>query len=607
MRVGAASLNQIPFDWKNNSKNIVDAITKAKKSNVELLCLPELCITGYGCEDTFLSEWIYEKSTQVLNNLLPLTENICISIGLPVRFKAHNYNCACLISNGKILGITAKQHLANDGVHYEPRWFTPWEAGRIETININGQNVPFGDLIYEVNTYRVAFEICEDAWRNDQRPAIQHHHMGIDIILNPSASHFAFEKTKTRVQLIEKSAKEFNCTYIYANLLGNEAGRMIYDGELLIATNNGLKQRDQLLSFHSTKLITYKLNSKEINIAPFLSKEEEFQHATSLALFDYLKKSKAKGYCLSLSGGADSTTCAVMVFLMAKRALEELGIKKLTETLPFLKGRTSTPQELTQQLLICAYQGTNNSSDNTLNSAKQLAQAIGAQFHSWLIDDEVSSYSSKIESVLKRSLSWENDDIALQNIQARSRSPIIWMLTNITGTLLLTTSNRSEGSVGYTTMDGDTSGSLAPIAAVDKSFIRKWLIWAEKELDLPALSFVNELAPTAELRPSNKTQTDENDLMPYNTLLEIEQLAVGQHLSPVEVFNSIRSNYSDISSLKSHIHRFYTLWSRNQWKRERIAPAFHLDDYNVDPRTWCRFPILSSSFEEELEALKKLA
>ncbi|MEQ9413199.1 MAG: NAD+ synthetase, partial [Cyclobacteriaceae bacterium] len=223
-------------------------------------------------------------------------------------------------------------------------------------------------------------------------------------------------------------------------------------------------------------------------------------------------------------------------------------------------------------------------------------------FHHWLIDEEVESYKAKIETVLNRKLTWEKDDIALQNIQARSRSPIIWMLANIKQAILLTTSNRSEGDVGYATMDGDTSGSLAPIAGVDKPFIIQWLKWAEKDLGYKGLALVNRLEPTAELRPADSDQTDEKDLMPYQLLVRIEKLAIRDRKSPKEVYATLSLEF-DKGLLKASIVKFFRLWAINQWKRERIAPSFHLDDMNVDPRSWCRFPILSGGFKAELAGL----
>lgn len=290
---------------------------------------------------------------------------------------------------------------------------------------------------------------------------------------------------------------------------------------------------------------------------------------------------------------------------MVRRGIEALGKSNFSKSINQPELAKLNEREIVGKLFNTAYQGTINSSETTLNAARTLANSIGAKFYNWNIDEPVNAYTSTIERVLERALTWDQDDLALQNIQARARSPIIWMLTNITNTLLLTTSNRSEGDVGYTTMDGDTSGSLAPISSVDKPFIREWLKYAEKELAYTGLALVNAQPPTAELRPSDQNQTDEDDLMPYQIMVEIEKLAIRDHKSPLEVFNALTPlNLEEASSLKNHIIKFFRLWSRNQWKRERLAPAFHLDEFNVDPRTWCRFPILSAGFSEELEELK---
>jgi NAD+ synthase (glutamine-hydrolysing) len=621
LKIGGAALNQTPIDWSNNSKNIIDAIEEAKKQKIKILCLPELCITGYGCEDLFLSEWLPEKCMEQLITLLPYCENITVSFGLPVRYNDKLYNCACLVKDKKILGFTAKQHLAKDGVHYEPRWFTPWKSGLVEKISVAGKEYDFGDLTYEVENIKVAYEICEDAWVADElRPAAKHCKNQVQLILNPSASHFAFAKSEFRYGLIIGSSEKYNCTYLYSNLLGNEAGRMIYDGEVLIAKNGKLIQRNDRLSFNNIDLVSAEIDfisgetSSETLKPDLREKEYEFWEASTLALYDYLRKSKSKGFVLSLSGGADSSACAIMVHEMVKRGIREIGAKTFLSKANLFQNDISEsllhlPEEelikkIISKIFICAYQGTKNSSDDTFNSAKELAESLGATFYHWLIDDEVIGYTSKIENCLGRKLTWEKDDIALQNIQARSRSPIIWMLANIEQSLLITTSNRSEGDVGYATMDGDTSGSIAPIAGVDKYFIQNWLKWAEKNLDQPGLKYVNSLTPTAELRPLEKTQTDEADLMPYKILVEIEKVAIKDHKSPVEVFRILRiQKLEEEPLLKKHIKLFFRLWTRNQWKRERLAPSFHLDDFNVDPRSWCRFPILSGGFEKELAEL----
>jgi NAD+ synthase (glutamine-hydrolysing) len=322
-----------------------------------------------------------------------------------------------------------------------------------------------------------------------------------------------------------------------------------------------------------------------------------------LALFDYLIKSKSKGFVLSLSGGADSGTIAIMVRRMIDLAIKELGIVHLKEKLG-LPANILNVKDIMSSIMITAYQRTRNSSIETASAARKLAEFIGSTHYEWDIDMQVKGYCDTIENAIGRKLTWDRDDITLQNIQARGRSPIIWMLANINSYLLLTTSNRSEGDVGYTTMDGDTSGSISPIAAVDKYFILKWLKYAEKTFNYTGLNQINKLVPSAELRPVDEKQNDETDLMPYQVLVEIEQWAIQYKYPPLKIYKIMKSKYG--SDIKTWIKKFFRLWAVNQWKRERIAPSFHLDAFNIDPRTWCRFPILSSGFKEELDALDEI-
>ena len=655
MRIAGAALNQIPIDWEHNLRNIRVAIELARENGVELLCLPELCLTGYGCEDLFLSDWMPQSALAYLEQVRPWTHGICVVVGLPVRLNHRTYNTAAVLRDGQILGFAAKQFLANDGVHYETRFFAPWLAGQTTTITCGPDTCPFGDLIFEHQGVRFGFEICEDAWRaDDVRPAARLKGK-VNLIVNPSASHFAMSKTDVRYQLVMKASRTFNCTYLYANLLGNESGRIIFDGEVLVARNGHLLLRNQLLSFKEVDLeytdvdFTTELEpAAEIVPLPAPDEYLELNQAMSLGLFDYLRKARSRGFVLSLSGGADSCFCAVGVAEMVRLGVQELGVDEFkrrsgcfpdTATVVQQEGAGgksaqvvaspaagneesgmrneelsvsgehaipySAQQQLVQHLLTCAYQGTVNSSDDTFNSAKELADSIGARFHHWEIDNEVTGYVGKIQGALGRELSWKTDDLALQNIQARVRAPAIWMLANVQNCLLITTSNRSEASVGYCTMDGDTAVSISPIAGVDKDFVKKWLRWAETELGYAALRHVNALQPTAELRPLADQQTDERDLMPYPLLNRIERLAFYDRLSPRQVLATLEGEGTgfDQEQLKTYVRRFYTLWSRNQWKRERYAPSFHLDDYNVDPRSWLRFPILSGGFSEELAAL----
>jgi len=613
LKIAGASLNQTPIDWENNTANIIMAIEEARNQRVEILCLPELCLTGYSCEDLFLSDWLSKTAWEKLSFILKFCQGMIVCVGLPIRIDKHTYNGICVVKNGTILGITLKQNLAKEGVHYEPRWFEPWPSGKVIQHEYYGQTVQFGDLIYESHGIRFGFEICEDAW-SAVRPGKRFQQHKVNLIFNPSASHFALGKSAYREKIVVvDGSRDFNCTYVFVNQLGNEAGRMIYDGDVIFGQNGKIIASNRRLSFLNYSLLACNIdfvnpsNSENKIESIEISRNEEFVQAASLALFDYLRKSKAKGFVLSLSGGADSACCAVLVYEMIKRASGELGWNLFWKALdrPNPELMPKTVKEATNHLFACAYQSTQNSSITTTEIAKQLAESIGSQFYEWSVEAEVSSYKSKIESILRRTLTWSEDDISLQNIQARSRSPIVWLLANVNNFILLTTSNRSEGSVGYTTMDGDTSGSLALLVGVDKAFIQQWLLWATTNLNHGSLKVLNSIAPTAELRPPAQNQTDEVDLMPYSVLAKIERMAIFNRKSPKEIFDTMFKDYEP-SMIKAWIKKFFHLWASNQWKRERLAPSFHFDDYNIDPRSGCRFPILSGGFKSELKELDDL-
>jgi NAD+ synthase (glutamine-hydrolysing) len=189
------------------------------------------------------------------------------------------------------------------------------------------------------------------------------------------------------------------------------------------------------------------------------------------------------------------------------------------------------------------------------------------------------------------------------------RNPPIWAIANAENFLLITTSNRSEATVGYCTMDGDTAGSLAPVVGVDKVFLREWLAWSKTEYNLPALDLIVKQAPTAELRPASFHQTDEADLGgSYVLINRIQKLLVVEKKSPRDIFILLQAELGNTvtpAGLFSAIAKILTLWSRSQWKRERYAPCFHLDDENLDPRTWCRYPILSGNYVDELAELEQ--
>lgn len=655
IKVAAAVVNQTPFDWDTNKANILSAMDEVRTTGARLVCFPELCISAYGCEDDFFRSDLHERAWKMLEEILPSTYGMVVSLGLPVLHNNALFNCAVLLVDGKIAGIVAKQNLAGDGIHYEPRWFQPWPEGVVSHIRKSGVSIAIGDINFSIGGVKIGFEICEDAWVG-RRPGGKLAARGIDILLNPSASHFSFGKLQTRERLVVEGSRAFMTSYIYTNLLGNEAGRAIYDGGSIVASGGELLAIGPRLSFADYNVTTaiidldftrmlqartfsFRHDVKEdascieIDFAfppidnelppPKPSswengqhvKEEEFARTVALGLFDYLRKTRSLGYVVSLSGGADSSAVCTLVYLMVALAVQELGLDGFKRKLSYHKevqGGDSI-KSLIAKLLTTAYQATRNSSEGTHKSAEKVATALGARFFDLNIDTIIDSYTAMVSSAIGRELSFQTDDIALQNIQARARNPGIWLLANISGSILLCTSNRSEGAVGYCTMDGDTSGGLAPIAGVDKAFIRHWLRWMQSHGPhslgpVPALKVVTEQAPGPELRPLEMGQTAEKDLMPYDLLDAVEEASIEYNKSPADCFLHLRQRYPqyDAQQLGKWIEKFYLLWSRNQWKRERLAPALHVASRNLDPRTWRRSPILSGGFKRELEQMWRL-
>ncbi len=653
IKVGAAVLNQTPLDWDGNLARIQAAIGRAREEGVSLLCLPELAITGHGCEDAFQSPDVQARALDGLLETAAASDGMVVAVGLPLTFRKALFDAVALIADGRVAGFVAKRYLAGDGLYYEPRWFKPWPEGRRVEVEIDGAGYPLGDLFFRLDGVNVGFEICEDAWVA-RRPGSELARRGVDVILNPSASHFAFDKHQIRHRFVLEGSRAFGVSYLYANLLGNESGRMIFDGGALIASAGRLLAEGPRFSFADWQLTTAVVDVDETRMQQVRTgsfqpeieqqageridvdfrfpdavvepaeyrppawetgpakKEEEFTRAVSLALFDYLRKSRSRGFVVSLSGGADSSAVSCLVALMVRLATAELGAEGFAEKLAHIDfGAAESVDERLRHLLLCVYQSTRNSGDTTRNAARAVAEAIGAAFLELDVDAQVAGYTAMVAEAMGRELTWERDDLALQNIQARARGPGVWMLANLRGALLLATSNRSEAAVGYATMDGDTCGGLSPIAGIDKAFLRRWLVWMETAGPdgvgpIPALAAVNAQQPTAELRPPESDQTDEGDLMPYDLLDAIERAAIRDKKAPISVYRTMRGRYPDLDrrQLAAWVERFFRLWCRNQWKRERYAPSFHLDDENLDPKTWCRFPILSGGFERELRELR---
>ena len=392
IKIASSNLNQIPIDWDRNYSNIKTSILESIKNNVKVLCLPELAITGYGCQDLFFTKWVIEKAKLELIKIQKLCNQITVIVGLPLDYKNKTYNTCCIINNKEIKGFFVKSNLPNDGIHYEKRWFEPWNLGEKKEIFFNGKKVPIGTIQYEYNKdLTIGFEICRDSWDKERPLKYINTNKKHLLILHSNASHYAFHKFNFRKNQVIDSSKKYDCTYISCNLLGNESGKSIFEGDTILAQKGKLLHVSKRFTFKNVINNIYDIDLEKTSTKYIDSKTnifEEFINAASLALFDYNIKSKCHGFTVSLSGGADSSCTVMLVYEMIRRAILELGEKEVINKLNLknLQENDYSINTIMENILITVYQKSKNSSLDTELSAKKLARFISSTHFKWSIN-----------------------------------------------------------------------------------------------------------------------------------------------------------------------------------------------------------------------------
>ncbi len=493
VRVAMAQINPTVGDLSGNSAKILEIAKRAQAAGAQIVLFPELALTGYPIEDLALSRDFLTASEQALKDLAKATEraglgHMSLVVGYP-GFAADPSswaiaaNKAALISKGEISGSYAKHHLPNYSVFDEYRVFVP------------GKDL----LTFEVNGMKFATVICEDIWQSGG-PVAQISASNVDLTLVLNGSPFETSKTDSRLELVQSLAKTQNTAVAYVNLIGGQDD-LVFDGNSFVVDSSGLEiiRAKQF----SEDLYVFDVESKS-KIVPVsetaepLTKHQQIWEALVLGLRDYVAKNGFKSVVLGLSGGIDSAVCASI-------AVDALGAKNV-----FGVGMPSK-----------------YSSDHSLVDARALAQNTGLVYS-----------EQPIEAIVDTAMGQLNlDGLASENLQARVRALILMGLSNQNGHLVLTTGNKSELAVGYSTIYGDSVGGFAPIKDVEKS-----LVWAlakyRNEIatnagltpPIPESSITK--APSAELRPG---QTDQDSLPDYAVLDQILELHVEQRLSASEI------------------------------------------------------------------------
>ncbi len=249
------SSNQTPLDWAGNQRRIEAMLHQARAEGASLLVLPELCTTGYGCEDAFLGPGRRRARApgRCLRSCCLKMKGMVVSIGMPVRRRGGLYNTACVVANGSIAGFAAKEHLAGEGLHYEPRWFKPWPNHQVVGLERDGQSYPFGDVFFDFSGVRIGFEICQTpggtTTRGARRPRDGHHR-------EPQRQSLRLWQARGSRTPGARGLTLDGGELSHANLLGNEAGRVIYDGGCYIAQNGKMLAKSPRLTFNDSVLTT---------------------------------------------------------------------------------------------------------------------------------------------------------------------------------------------------------------------------------------------------------------------------------------------------------------------------------------------------------------
>lgn len=530
--VMAVSLNLTALDLGRNLQKIRETfrfihdrdLPGVPYPKAKFVVFPEFPLSGH-IGDLFSAPQIQERILNETLRLLPETRSIVAVISIPLNIGGKLYRGALVAADGEIAGFVCSQKVPPA----LSRWFSSWGKGVRTTLPIGEKEFPAGDLFFDISGVRIA--VAFDPFE-EEIPF-----PGIDILAIPGADPFELERAPKRREALRRLSEKSQCAVVFANLSGNETGRIIYDGESAVSETGRLLALERRFSYFELSHLTAAVDLDQVRrsrpdsrpsapppVRGFESFDwgwhnqrryaplgfyresdpesppleewetspdlpfEEFSRAVAVGLYDYLRKSRSHGFVLSLSGGADSASIAALVSLMIWFGFTSLGKRRFLETLSYIEGIANlaalppqqiTPQKTAALLLTTVYQQTANNSQVTFRAAEAVAAEVGADHNLFEIEELVQSYLRLGAKALGRPLDWTTDDLAMQNIQARVRGPAAWLLANLKKGLLLATGNRSEAACGYATMDGDTCGAISPIAGISKEFLRRWLVWLE--------------------------------------------------------------------------------------------------------------------------------
>jgi NAD+ synthase (glutamine-hydrolysing) len=521
LRLAMAQINPTVGDLVGNSQQILEKVRQAQDLGANLVLFPEMALTGYPIEDLALSRDFLlesEKSLEFLASELANLGNgqIRVVVGHPALAKtptawAIGQNCASLIFEGKVQARYAKHHLPNYSVFDEFRVFVP------------------GDelLVFELSGLKIATVICEDIWQTGG-PVAKLAENDVDLTLVLNGSPFERSKTDTRLELVQSIAAKHSSAVAYVNLVGGQDD-LVFDGNSFLIDSHG-KIVSRAKQFEED-LLLFEIQSKSEIHQMSSSTDVQSDHAQIwkalvLGVRDYVQKNGFKSVVLGLSGGIDSAVCAAI-------AVDAIGAENVFGI--------SLPSKF--------------SSEHSLSDAATLAKSTSLKYSTEAIEPYVEQFVSKLAL----------QGLTAENLQARVRALILMAKSNTDGHLLLSTGNKTELAVGYSTIYGDAAGGYAPIKDVEKTLVwdlaryRNQLAIQRKQTPPIPESSINK-PPSAELRAN---QLDQDTLPEYEVLDQILELHIEQRKSESEIVAGGFDAQTVSSVLK--------LVSAAEWKRRQSA------------------------------------
>jgi NAD+ synthase (glutamine-hydrolysing) len=551
LRIALAQINTTVGDIDGNAATIVEALGRARDEGAQLAVFPELAVNGYPPEDLLLKTDFLAAGRRALDEIAQHVGEMVALVGF-AEHAEDVYNSLAVLAEGRVRGIYRKMYLPNYGVFDEQRYFQAGEA----------------PALLQLNDATIGLTVCEDIWEPGP-PASDEALAGAEVIVNISASPYHMSKGAQRERMLIQRARDNLAYVVFCNLVGGQ-DELVFDGYSLVVDEDGeLVARgpqfeEDLIVCDIDPSTAQRVRLRDTRHRPVararrevptvatveapgggdttdlggprakpLDPDAEVYAALALGVRDYVDKNEFQRVVLGLSGGIDSALTACI-------AVDALGPERV----------------------VCAVMPSPYSSEETQRDARQLADNLGIERHELSVEQAMKAY----EQILAEALEGTEPDLTEENIQARTRGNLLMALSNKFGWLVLTTGNKSEYSVGYTTLYGDMAGGFAVLKDVPKTLVYRLARYrnglAPGEL-IPAS--VLERAPSAELRPD---QRDEDSLPPYDVLDVILEGYVEQDQDREQLIR--RGLPADV------VDRVIRLVDRAEYKRRQAPPGIKI-------------------------------